>query len=252
MKTFLILWARELGVFFHASATYIMLAVFTAMTGLVFWKVTEESVGVPFDPAVLLFGPVYFWLMIVILTSVIAMRLFAEDRRTGILETILTAPVTDWQIVLAKYAGAMTVFGVACLPLVGYPLLLDTLRRTTGVQDGIPWAPLTTGFLVLFLCGALLNGIGVLCAAVLKGPVSTVIAVFVACSLLFVIDQAAAVTQNMYAAQTLNAIALTPAIRDFSRGIVDTRPIILWVSAIFFCLFSAQRALLLHRATRRY
>ncbi len=252
MRTFLILWTRELGVFFHSAATYIMLAVFTAVTGLVFWKVTEESIGAPFDPAVLLFGPVYFWLMLVILTAIMAMRLFADDRRTGILETVLTAPVTDWQIVLAKYAGAMTVFAVACLPLVGYPLLLATLRRATGSPTGMQWAPLITGFLALFLCGAVLNGIGILCAAILKGSVATVIGVFVACSILFVIDQAAVVTENMHAVQTLNAISLTPAIRDFTRGIVDTRPIVLWISTTAFCLFAAQRALLLHRATRRY
>lgn len=252
MRIFLLLWARELGVFFHASATYMMLAVFTAMTGLVFWKTTEEAIGAPFEPAALWLASPYFWIMLVVLIAVIAMRLFAEDRHSGILETVLTAPVTDWQIVLAKYAGAMTVFGVACLPLATYPVLLEGLRRTTGLTTGIPWALLATGFLALFLCGTLLNGIGVLCAAVLKGPVATVIAVFVICSLLFVIDQAAAITQDPRASQTLHAMALAPAIRDFTRGIVDTRPMILWISTTVFCLFSAQRALWLHRATRRY
>ena len=251
MRTFSILWARELGAWFHAAGTYILLAVFTAVTGLVFWKATEEAVGTPLAPAVLLFGPIYFWLMLVVFTAVIAMHLFVGGRRSGMLEMVLTAPVNDWQIVLAKYAGAMTLFIVACLPLLTYPVMLAALRDAAGIAVVVPWQPLLTGFAALLLCGALFNAIGVLYAATLKGSVATVIAVFVTCSLLFVIDQMAAVTQNATLSRVLTSIAVTPAIQDFTRGIVDTRPLILWISTTVFCLFAAQRALWLRRATRR-
>lgn len=249
MKTFTSLWARELGVWFHATSTFLMLAVFTAVTGLVFRKVTEESIGQPFDPATLLFGPLYFWLMIIILTSIIAMRLFSDDRRSGMLEMIMTAPVTDWQIVLAKYAAAMTVFLVACLPPAALPFIVATLRQNPVTTDGTEWAPLATGFLALILCGAFFNAFGTLFAALLRGPASTVIAVFTFGCLLFVIDQAAFLTGATDAAGLLQAVSLTPALRDFSRGIIDTRPIIFWISSTWFCLFAAQRAVLWRRTT---
>lgn len=250
MRTFFILWARELGAWFHAAGTYILLAVFAAVTGLVFWKATEEAVGTPLAPAVLLFGPIYFWLIFIVFTAVIAMHLFAGDRRSGMLEMVLTAPVNEWQLVLAKYAAAMTLLIVACLPLPTYPVMLAGLGNAAGTPVAVPWQPLLTGFAALFLCGAFFNAIGVLCAAILKGSVATGIAVFVVCGLLFVADQTAAVTQTATAARFVNSIAVTPAIQDFTRGIVDTRPLILWVSSTVFCLFAAQRALRLRRITR--
>ncbi len=247
MSNFATLWSRELGVWFHAVSTYVTMAIFTAVTGLIFWKVTGESVGEPFDPALLLFGPIYFWLMIIVLTAIIAMRLFVDDRRTGMLEMTLTAPVTEWEIILAKYAGAMTIFATACLPLTVYPFLLSVLRSSSGLKMALDAVPLVSGFLALLLCGAFFNALGVWCAAMLRGTAGTVITVFVACSLLFVIDQAAVVTVGGRASRILNAMAITPAIRDLTRGIIDTRPLILWLSATVFSLFAAQRTLWLRR-----
>ncbi len=247
MSRFMTLWARETGAWFHATTTYIMLAAFSAVTGLIFWRSAEENIGAPLNAAQLIFEPVYLWLMIVLLIAVVSMQLFAEDRREGMLEMILTVPVTDWQIILAKYAGALTVFTTACLPLAFYPLLLSIWRQPAATTAAVDLIPLAGGFLALFLCGVFFSAFGVLCASIFRGQLTTVIVVFFVCGMFFFVDRTLMIAGDVRIFRFFNSIALTPSIRDAVRGIFDTRPLVLCFSATLCCLFAAQRILTLQR-----
>src|SRR5437764_12100778 len=121
---------RELSAYFLSPIAYVLFAVFLVLTGHLFSNavrlLTETGpVGVDL-PTRLMFGDPYFWLVFLFIPPVLTMRSFAEERSTGTFESLMTAPLREWQIVAAKFAACFLFYVILWLPTLAYlPLLLD-------------------------------------------------------------------------------------------------------------------------------
>jgi ABC-2 type transport system permease protein len=124
------LFRREFSAYFLSPIAYVVLAVFLAVTGHLFYLSLEMLTadgprGISY-PMEMFVRDTSFWLVFLALAPLLTMRLFAEERSTGTLEMLMTAPVRDWQVVLAKYAACYAFYVVMWLPTLVYvPILAD-------------------------------------------------------------------------------------------------------------------------------
>jgi ABC-2 type transport system permease protein len=120
---------RELQVYFLSPLAYVVLTVFLLVNGFVFWLIVSflsdprASLGAPLE---LFFGQTFFfWLVLLFVTPVLTMRLLSEERRSGAIEVLMTAPVTEAQVILGKYLAALAFYTFLWLPTLVYALIID-------------------------------------------------------------------------------------------------------------------------------
>jgi ABC-2 type transport system permease protein len=259
MQPTLSLIRREFSAYFVSPIAYVVLAVFLGVLGLLFARTLGQltasgAEGVEFPMQMLLglgdlqsIGGVLaflaFWLVFLLTPALLTMRLFAEERSTGTLEMLLTVPLRDWQIVLSKFLACFAFYLVMWLPSLLYlPILLGI-----GVDVGTavdPWPVLTT-YLGLFLAGAMLLALGLFISSLVRSQlVAALLALFV--SLIFVAGgfwlTGRDVGDPLYQLGFYITVPLHFE-RNFSRGLLDTRQLVLYSSVTCFCLFLTVRSL---------
>jgi ABC-2 type transport system permease protein len=238
MRRFLTLWRRELESCFFSPVAYVFMVVFLAMTGWVFLQMVEGHVG-GFEPLTELLYKVivYFWMPI--LVTVITMRLFAEEKRSGTLETLMTVPVTEGEVVLGKYAGALTFFVVVTLPAVGFLYALDAF--SPGIES-IDSGSVVAGGVFTFALAAFCVAIGLAISLLTRSQIVAAICCFCGVLAPLLAGHLAAFLPPG-AGGLVEGLAAHEHLLDASRGIVDTRPLVLYVSGAGFMIFAAIKAL---------
>jgi len=219
---------------------YVIMAAFLMVAGLSFCRPLGQHMGEQIDIGQLLFGAPYFWVAVLAAIALITMPLFAEERRTGTLEMLLTAPVTDLQVVLGKYAGALVFFLLVTTPTAAYFILLKAVASGMAALD---WRPIFTGYLILWLIGSCFIAIGMFVSALTRSQVVAAVGCFVAVSILFFLDTVRLVLPGAAVQAALTYLSGTQHVQDFSRGIVDTRPIVLYLSLAVFFVFATVKAI---------
>ena len=116
-------WAlvwRELGSFFKSWTGYIIIAGVMFLLGFSFWSMLEglNSEPTPVPITQLFYETLYFWLILIVVAPLITMRSFALEKSSGTYETLMTTPVGDAQVVLAKFTGALLFYLILWLPLL--------------------------------------------------------------------------------------------------------------------------------------
>jgi len=144
MRPTLSLIRREFSAYFYSPIAYVVLAVFLAVTGHLFYLTLEQLTetgprGIAY-PMEIMVGNVAFWLVFLFIPPLLTMRLFAEERSTGTLEMLLTAPVRDWQVVFAKYAACFAFYALMWLPTLAYLPILTDWRWTSEPYGIEPFA----------------------------------------------------------------------------------------------------------------
>src|SRR6202790_4690916 len=122
MRTFVVLLMREVRSYFYSPIAYIVLVFFLLVSGVDFFFqisfMNQRSVGYSVQEA--FFNSVFFWFAFVLIFPLLTMRLFAEEFKLGTIEPLMTAPVRDWQVVLAKYFGAVVFYIILWMPTLLY------------------------------------------------------------------------------------------------------------------------------------
>jgi ABC-2 type transport system permease protein len=181
-----------------------------------------------------------FWLVLLLGPPVITMRLFALEKFSGTFETLMTAPVGDLQVVLAKYTAAMLFYVIMWLPLAGCILVV---RYFTSDPHALDVGALGSTFLGISLLGSLFISVGCWASALTRNQAVAAIislAFGVSVFLLGVLAQQVA-SRPSWQAGVLANFALFEQMHDFSRGIVDTRPVVFLLSVTLFFLFLTLR-----------
>src|SRR5471030_2526565 len=148
MRPTLSLIRREFSAYFYSPIAYVVLAVFLAVTGHLFYLTLEQLTesgprGIAY-PMEIMVGNVAFWLVYLFIPPLLTMRLFAEEKSTGTLEMLLTAPVRDWQVVFAKYIACFGFYVLMWLPTLLYLPILTDWTWWTFHCDIDPWPIVTT------------------------------------------------------------------------------------------------------------
>src|SRR4029079_6828439 len=130
---------REFSAYFLSPIAYVVLAVFLAVTGHLFYLTMAQLAasgprGIS-TPMELFFRDNWFWLVFLFIPPLLTMRLFAEERSTGTLEMLLTAPLRDWQVVLSKYVACYGFYVLMWLPTLAYLPLLLKAQTPAGAID---------------------------------------------------------------------------------------------------------------------
>ena len=241
MTTLLALTSRELKAFWYSPIAYVVGALFLFLQGLVFWMLIMALNDPRSDPSwtmaqVFFGGTFFYWFSMLILAPLLTMRTFSEEKRTGTVELLLSAPVTDGQVVLAKFLGAWSAF----IFLWAFTFVFFVILRTFTLLD---WGPVLTGYLGTWLLGGVLIAIGILASSLTRNQVIAAVLSFVTILLLFSIGIFDAFIRDPQASAMIQYLSLMDHLRDFSKGIVDTRPVVFYLSLTSICLFLTGRVI---------
>ena len=242
MRSFFILWRKELAGYFLSPVAYATMTFFLAVMGTVFYfLVGLLASGVPGVGVLnLMFGSPFYWMAQMIVVPLLTMRLFAEERRMGTLETLLTAPVTDGQVVGAKFAGVLTFYIIMWIPTV---IFLYSLRWFSAEAPVIDPGMLGTAYLGVFLGGSMFLAMGLLCSLTTANQIIAAIACFMMLIVVFFTGFIEFVLPVKNAPVFADLLSPHRHLLEFSRGIMDTRSVVLYVSGSFFFLFTSVRIL---------
>lgn len=224
---------RELTSFFFSPIAYVVLGLFGAGTFLFFCFSFEPGQNASLRQT---FGAM-FWLMIFLVPG-ISMRTISEEFRAGTIETLMTSPISDAQVVIGKWLGAMG-FLVALLS----PVLVATILLSIfGKPD---YGPIATGLVGLLFVGGLYLAIGLLASAVTQHQlIAFLVTIFVILSLtvgMYMIQQVQWVGAQIK--QAAFQINVNMQFEVFTKGIVDLGNIIYFVAGTVFFLFVTTKVL---------
>ncbi len=238
MSPMLTIARREFRSYFDSPLAYVVICLSFLALGLMFflyrggfWQVDRASLGTMFD-----YVPFGLSCLVV---PVITMRLLAEEKRTGTLEMLITLPVKDSDVVLGKYFGALGLVLVLVGATAAYPIFMFKYPWTLGPLDTGPvWA----GYLGLLLFSATSVAIGLLVSALTESQAVAFFVTFFVLVLLWLMGSAAESMGGTLGA-VLSYVSFQSRLEGFSRGLIDTRDVIYFLSITLVALVIAFRAL---------
>jgi ABC-type transport system involved in multi-copper enzyme maturation permease subunit len=304
---------RELSAYFVSPIAYVVFVVFLVVTGLLFaitfnLLTTTGPKGTEW-PMQSMFGDERFWLIFLFIPPLLTMRLFAEERSSGTLEVLMTAPLRDWQVVLGKYLACLAFFVILWLPTLAYLPALQGAGMPVFTPVWTPWSilllaglgaallgllllwprlgtawrivslaliilggtaiavgaslhynrdqthllaipvlidpyPALVTYFGMFLAGAMFLAVGLLVSSRVRDQMVAAI-IALALGLLFIVAGFWRPEQDGGTLYQLVYFFSVPLHFDraFTRGVIDTRPVILYASTTLFCLFLTVRSL---------
>jgi len=231
---------RELGVYFVNPMAYIILTALMLIFGVMFYSETNTAAqwSRPFTFSNLL-GAIAQ--LMVFVAPLVTMRLVAEEKNRGTIETLMTAPVTEFQVILAKYLATLIFLLYLLLPTVAHVIL-------AGKYGTVDVTETLTGYLGVYLITASLFAIGLFVSTICGSQITAGVITFVITFMLLLTTVLAPMISDAnWWGKQLRAVveALDPFryLQDFLRGIIDTRPLVYFLSLIVFFLFLSVRAL---------
>jgi len=232
MGKVLLLTRREIGSNFASPVAYVAMALFLSITGFFFVFADFR----PGAPAAMRSNFEVMTFVLVFVLPALTMRTFSEERRTGTLETLLTAPVTDVQVVLAKFLGSWLFYLAMLAPTLLYLVLL----RIYGNPE---YGPVVSGYLGLALLGALYIAIGVLASSMTSSQVIAAVTAFVVLIVLAMLGPWVATVAPSPWRGILQQASIRTHYTDFSQGVVDLVHVIYFVVLTLYALFFSVKVL---------
>jgi ABC-2 type transport system permease protein len=241
MKALTATFVRELRSYFVSPLAYLVMTCFLLYNGIVFSAILS-FLNNPANPGTErpmdnIFQGFFFWIILSFVCTVLTMRLISEELRSGSIEVLMTAPVTEAQVVLGKYLAALTFFCALWVPTVAYAGIVAHYSR-------VDWGPIAGGYFGIFCLGALYLSVGILFSALTRSQLLAAIMTFVVLvGVFFLVGLLDNLVNGEILKQALGYVNLLNHMEEFHKGIVDTRRLVYYVSAICFFLFLASRAL---------
>jgi ABC-2 type transport system permease protein len=242
MRPYLTLTRRELGAYFVSMSGYIIIAAVTFLLGLSFVvllvKLQQEPTTVPITE--MFYITQFFWLILLLATPVITMRLFAHEKFSGTFETLMTAPVSELQVVLAKFTAGLVFYALTWLPLLA---CLAIVHYYSNERAGFDLGIAGSTFLGILLLGGVFVALGCCASALTKSQVAAAMMTLLFGVSIFCLGVLADrfPSESGWQAQVLASLAVFDQMHDFARGVVDTRAVVLYLTLTLFFLFLTLR-----------
>lgn len=248
MTSMLAILRRELTSTFFSPLAWILLSLFLLAQGYSFYLFMELA-SQPFAPhgAVMQYffgGTWLYWLSVIFVISTITMRLLAEERRSGTIESLMTAPVSELQVVMGKYLAALVFYGFLWVPSLIYVALVAWLSDAAAA---VAWGPVVSGYLGTLLVGASFISVGLLCSTLTKKQVIAAVLCFTLLTMFLLVGALEMFVSHPLLMAIIAHINLFSMMEDFSRGIVDSRHLVLHLCVVVFCLWAACKTLEVHK-----
>lgn len=219
------LFALLFGYFFYAYLSFFVRSSEQMMMGGGAVNVNQQMIrGVLLNSAVI----------ILFIMPMITMRTYSEEKRSGTIELLLTSPITDLQIILGKFLGAMGLYAVMLAVTMLYMVILFFLGNPE-------WKPIVAGYLGLLLMGGCFVSVGLLISSLTKNQIVAGVVTFAVFLMLWVINWIGE-NSGPTTREIVNYLSITNHFDDFARGIIDTKHVIYYLSFITFGLFLTAKS----------
>ena len=234
---------KELSSFFASLTGYIVILVFLIITGLILWVIPGPYNIVNYGYANIdgLFDIASY--VFLFLIPAITMRSFAEEKRSGTFELISTKPISSLQIVLGKYFADCIIVLLSLLPTIIFYITVYKLGAPIGnIDSGAVWG----SYAGLLLLGMSFAAIGVFCSSLTDNQIVSFVIAALICAFLY-IGFEAIYSMRIFgdASLFIKSLGMQAHFMSISRGVIDTRDIIYYLSVIFiflmFTKFSIER-----------
>jgi ABC-2 type transport system permease protein len=248
MNNILAIAHKELKSYFSTPIAYIVIGFFALLFGYFFYAMlvifNQQSLqfggaeGGAVDINQQLIRPLFLNASVILLfvLPLITMRTYSEEKRSGTIELLLTSPVTDLEIILGKFLGAMALYAAMLAITVIHMLLLFSYANPKP-----EWTVPVIGYVGLLLMGGCFISVGLLISSLTKNQIVSGMVTFAVFLLLWVINWIASFT-GPTTQSVLNYLSITDHFDDFTRGILDTKHLIYYFSVMSFGLFLTARS----------
>jgi ABC-2 type transport system permease protein len=248
MRNVLTICGREVRAYFTSPIAYLLMGLFGLITGFMFYSATVYFINAgtqqqmtgqssPMSVNDYVIAPLLGNAGVIglFLVPLISMRLFAEEKRSGTIELLLTSPLSDWEIIIGKWLGALLMY----FAVIGMAVLDIALLFAWSTPDV---RPLLTGLLGLLLQGATVLAIGTFISTTTRNQIIAGGATFAVCLLLWVLSWVSNYSDTWYG-KAIAYCSILVHFEPFSKGIIDSKDVIFYISAIFLGLFLTARSL---------
>ncbi len=247
-----LIFKKELRSYFNSLIAYVVIAMFLLITGYFFYNLLATFSVVSFqaqtNPMLAkqynllninetvvrpLFGNIS--IIMLLMTPLLTMRLFAEEKKTGTIELLLTYPVQDIDVVMGKFMACFTVFLAMLAPTVTYPILLLALGEPEII-------PILTGYLGLILLGAAFISLGIFTSSLTENQIISASVAFGMLFFFWLISYSVMLVSASLG-KIISYIAINEHLESLAKGVVDTEDLIYYLCFILLFLFLTLRSL---------
>jgi ABC-2 type transport system permease protein len=251
MRNFLAVYSKEMRSYFVSPVAYVIAGVFLFLSGYLFRNILmqfnmlclqlgqrAQQMGGQMpalnlnEMVVVQFFAVmdFIWLLIV---PMLTMRLYAEEKKTGTIELLMTAPISSVEVLLGKFFACFSLYSI----IVSLTMVYFVILEAYGSPD---WGPIFSGYLGYFFLGATFISVGILASALTENQIVAVLLSFGILLLFWLIDWSASFA-GPTAAKILQYMSFIEHLEDFQRGVIDSKDVVFYLSFSFFCLFLTTR-----------
>jgi ABC-2 type transport system permease protein len=248
MNNILAIAHKELKGYFASPVAYVVIGFSAILFGwffinlLYYFDRTQMQAGSGFQGPQsvnvneILISPLFLNVSVILLFTLplITMRTYAEEKRSGTIELLLTSPLTDLQIVIGKFLGGMVLY----LAMLAVTLVHVGFLFAYGNPE---WRPVATGYLGLVLMGGCFLSLGLFISSLTRNQIVAGMVTFAVFLMFWVVNWIATFMDPTPQA-VLNYLSITEHLNDFARGVLDTKHLVYYSSFIAFSLFLTVRA----------
>jgi ABC-2 type transport system permease protein len=228
MRQIIIITKRELNIFFNSLVAYILLITFLGMSGFFTWLFGADVFFIG-QATMQPFFSIAYWTLFFFIPA-ITMKMFAEEKKSGTIELILTKPVSDWQFVLGKFFACLSLIAIALAFTIPYYISVSLLGN---VDHGA----VISGYLGSFLMSMSLIGIGLFASSNTNNQiVSFLISLFIGIFFLIIFQLLSEYSFGTFG-NLLNRLSIETHYESISRGVIDSRDVIYFLLITFAGLY---------------
>jgi len=242
MSVFRALVRRELSAFFEGPTGFIIIAAVLFLIGLGFVVMLSglNSLATPMPITQVFYSTYFFWVILLLIAPVITMRSFAMERASGTYESLMTAPVSDWQVVLSKFTGALIFYAILWLPLL---VCSGVVRFYVGESAVLGLGTMFTSALGVLLVGCVYMSLGCFASALTRNQAVAAVSGFALGAALFFSGFFSffAGDRSDWLSQLARHVSLPKHMESFSRGVIDLSAVIFFTSLTALFLYLTHK-----------
>ena len=234
MKKIWIIALRELKTFFDSLTAYVLIIAFLGLSGFFTWLFGSD-IFLMGQATLQPFFSVAYWTLF-FFTPALTMRTLAEEMKTGTIELLLTKAVTDWQVILGKFLACLMLIGIALALTLPYYISVWSLGP---IDHGSVWC----GYLGLLLMCMTYISIGLFTSSITNNQiVAFLLSLFIGGFFLIIFNVMSSNFTGLIG-EILNYLSLSTHFDSISRGVIDSRDVVFFLSVSFFGLVLAELSL---------
>ncbi|MFQ6133799.1 MAG: ABC transporter permease subunit, partial [Armatimonadota bacterium] len=239
MRNVLTIAGKEFKSYFVSPMAYAVICFMALVGGLVFALMTTASPGGSEASLRNFTGTVVF--LLILMSPVVTMRLFAEEKSSGTLEILMSSPVKEYEVVLGKYLAGLGFYGVVLVTTLEFPIIITAITHSTSNQWPEMW-PMVVSYLGWILCGSAFLSMGLLASTLTRSQLAAAIVALLILLLFWLIGWLAQAQSGVYA-DVLRQLSIHEHMSEFEKGVVGLKDVVYFLSVIVFFLFASVRAI---------